>query len=368
MNGVRSITRLISSGLAIGASSLAAHASDAVMGSDPVGAFVRMQGVVSVAGMAPLPVGELPTGEYTFRAEGPGLPAVRGRFAVASGSLRRLAWTGPTAFLYPPGLAHLERGERRGWTFLASGLVGGGMYLRARSERSEAQDEIAAAEAAYASAVSLEGIRSARDELELATTRRDDEEELSLLWAGFAGASWLGAAIETWLLTPEPHLRRYDTGDYSVRLPRAAGWKAAVRSALVPGAGQRYAGRNTHATLFTAGVVLAGGAAIVAQESFLDARREQALEQARYDRASTPAELDAARARLSDAAEKADDRNALRWTFVGTAAAIYAWNVLDAWLSSGSGAATLRDADGDFSLGIAPSVDGLRAAATWSIR
>jgi len=340
-----------------------AAAATASLASSPPGRYLSIKGPVSVTGTAPLPMEDLPIGEYKLFASGPGLPSVRGRFVRSETGLYDLGWAGPTALIYPPGLTHLLRGEWiRGATLLAVGGGAGAMAVRTHTDMQDAESELDAALQAYGRAVSEEAIREARLDVWAASQRKNDEEEVRNLWAGLLGASWLASGVEVLFLTPQPRLSGSDGGgQFLATLPTAGGMGAAFRSLLVPGAGQRYMGQDTRGNFFfTLTAALAAGA-IVAHDEFLTARRDQSEAQRRFDEADQEEDLDAARADLRAAAGRVDDKQTLRWALVGTAAGVHLWNVLDAFgLGDRYNLPELRMTPN-------PETDGIAVGASWSI-
>jgi hypothetical protein len=118
-----------------------------------------------------------------------------------------------------------------------------------------------------------------------------------------------------------------------VTFPRADRWKAVARSLIVPGGGQRYLGRTTRAAWFSTLVAASAAGAILAQDAFLDARRDHLAAQRRLHAAVGDDE--ALRATVDEAASTRDFRSTLRWVLAGTAASIYLWNVVDALFVGG---------------------------------
>jgi hypothetical protein len=164
------------------------------------------------------------------------------------------------------------------------------------------------------------------------------------------------------LLTPQASLQRMAGGQYSLAMPRSGRFKAALRSLLVPGAGQRYMGREAQGNFFLSMTASLAAATIVAHDVFLDARRDQAEAQYRFDNAHSAAEIREARSELEDAADRVDDRNVLRWTVFGVTAGMYLWNIIDAFQSGDNGPSN------DLSWSLAPTSDGVMVCATWSLR
>jgi hypothetical protein len=331
--------------------------------SDPPGAYVQIRGPVSVSGTAPVSLAELPLGEYGLTLGGPGRVTLRGRFTRSDADLVDHSWAGIFALAYPPGLQHLRRAEGRGWVFLGAGIVSATLTATEESARRHAETDRDKAYRTYVAAISREAMRDARGRMLDAIQEKQDRREVRDLWLGYLAATWIGAGVEAWLLTPEPVLDVGDAGKYNVAVPEASGFQAGWRSVLVPGAGQRYVGRSRRGDLFLAATAALGAGAIGAQSEFLEARRDQMAAQRRFDEAETTEAVGPARDRLGRAANHADDWNTLRWVLVGATAGAYLWNVLDAFGAGGS-----LGEGGDVSWSVAPSPDGGFVSATWSVR
>jgi len=332
-----------------------------LLDANPPDAHLSVRGAVSLAGVAPLPLANLPVGEYGLAADGPGLPAVRGRFVLSPEGLSARPWAGPTALILPPGVVHLERGETRGWTLAGAGIAGATLAIVSEAAIRNADDKVDRASLSYAWAVSEENIAAARRSLLDATQEREDQKEIRNLWLGYLGATWLGAALEAVLLTPQPSFEAVGPEQYLVTLPRAGGAEAALRSALVPGGGQRYMGRASRGNFFFTATATLAAASVAAHDAFLEARRDQAEAQRRFDDVERESELDRARRDLEKAAERVDDKNTLRWALVGATAGVYAWNVIDAF---GLGQSARIPG---LTWSVAPGPDGVLMCATWSM-
>lgn len=349
--------------LAWAASGTPARAAETALSSTPPGLRVSLSGPVSLSGSAPLPVDDLPAGRYVLLLSGAGYPIARGSFHREPGEAWRLSsYAGPGALLTPPGLTHLARGERtRGMILLGAGLASAGVAIVQQVQLDDAADDVRRAQRRYDDASGDTAVREARAALESAHDRADRAREVRSLWTAFAGAVWVGAAAEAWILTPAPDLAR--NGDmWNVSTARRSGAAAALRSALVPGGGQRYAGRNGAAGRFAVGVTVAAAGALLAHESYLDKRSELDEAQRRYDAATTEGEATRWRDRVEDVKDAADGRNRLRWVVAGAAGAIYVWNVIDAALSAGPAGEARA-----WSLRLRPEGDGFAAGFTWRI-
>jgi hypothetical protein len=341
-----------------------AAAQGMALESDPPGAYVQIRGPVSLSGTAPVPLAELPLGEYGLMCSGPGRVSLRGRFVRSDAGLVGRSWAGVSALVHPPGLQHLRSADDRGWVFLGAGIVSATLTAAEEAAHQSAETDREKAYRSYAGAVSSEAILEARGRMLDAIQEKQDRREVRNLWLGYLAAAWIGAGVEAWLLTPEPILEAGNAGQYVVSVPGAGGIQAGWRSLLVPGAGQRYVGRSGRGDFFLAATAVLGAGAIGAQETFLEARRDQAAAQRWFDEAQTTEAVGPARDRLQRAANRADDRNALRWALVGAAAGAYLWNVLDAFGSNGR-----FDDIPELGWSVAPSPDGGGyVCATWSVR
>lgn len=135
-----------------------------------------------------------------------------------------------------------------------------------------------------------------------------------------------------------------------------------MRSALVPGAGQRFMGQDRRGNFFLGATAILAAGALVAHDAFLEAHRDQAEAQQRFDRSEVEDQIRLARSELREAADDADNRNVIRWALVGATAGVYLWNVLDAF-----GLGNHMDVP-NLAWSAAPSSDGVLVCATWSIR
>ncbi len=330
--------------------------------SVPHGAHVAIRGPVSLSGSTPFSIAEIPAGDYRMTAGGPGLPVVRGRFACSKEGIVGREWSGASALLFPPGVVHATRGERRGMIFLSAGSGSATMSLLSESTVRQAQRQRDKALSAYRSAVSEADILDARLALDSADQKLKDYKEVRNLWLGYLAYTWIGSSVENLLLTPQPTYVASSQGEYVLKLPRAGPWQAAMRSILVPGAGQRYMGHDGRAGLFTAATAALGAGAILAHEGFLNARRAQAEAQSRYTNAETEDEMIQARGALQKAADRTDKRNLLQWSLAGSAAGVYLWNIVDA---AGLGREAKSSA---VELSLVPSSGGVLLGATWSFQ
>lgn len=341
--------------------------------SVPPGCWLQLDGPTFVSGSAPLPIAALPEGRYLLIAAGPGIASVRAKIqSNANEELLAVPLVPAGSVFFPPGATHFRSLEyTRGVAFFTSGLTGGIALGYAESGRSEASDKLQLAAEAYNRAVSESDINTARDRVASTNQELDDKTRMRNLWATYLAGVWVSAALET-RVTPRPSLSRNGQGVYSLTLPRVNTWSAAWRALLIPGGGQRYLGRNNRSNVsaFSTYGLVAGG--LFAYDALLRERRSRDDALRRYSRASSPSELNQHRVDALNAADKANDFNALRWWLFGAAAATHLWSIVDAWQvasysSSNSQPHASRDADSDVGLTLLPSPDGVQLSLAWRL-
>jgi hypothetical protein len=341
-----------------GALLLPAAGRAADLQSTPAGVHVKVSGRVGLAGVTPLPLDDLPPGDYRLEARGRGTVLARGRLVRESNAFAVIPAASATALFLPPGILHMQQHETgRGLLFLGGGLAGATMAVVNEVSRSDAQEDVDIAQQRYDMAVSEEDITAARLNLESARDETDDEAEMRNLWALYGGAVWVGAAVEQWLLTPHATL---NSKSDALEVPRAGGAPAAIRSLFVPGSGQRYVGRSGRGNVFTISVMGLGAMTLIAHESYLAASRDQADAQRRYAAATTEEDLNRWQSNLENAADDADSKNTLQWAFVGLTAGAYIWNVVDAWFIG-----ERIGSESPLDMSVLPRSDGVEASLTW---
>lgn len=165
---------------------------------------------------------------------------------------------------------------------------------------------------------------------------------------------------------------RGESRDLDIRLVPKAGWKAGLRSMIVPGWGQAYGEKPAKGALFLAGTALAAGGLVWANEDYRN--RVDDYESARnaYLETTNIDELDPLRAKADRARGRADRaydrRQALLYATVG----LYAASLLDAVLlfpgpSEGSYASLSPWGTDGPQLALAPSREGnLTLALRWT--
>jgi hypothetical protein len=337
----------------------------------PPGAYLRVEGPVSVAGELPLAVESWPLGNYDLVVEQTGLARAKANVACDGASgLRLRPGAGALHMLIPPGVAHFGRGEiGRGLTMVGSATLGGILIWVEESDRRDAARAVQTFQGLYEQAQSEEAIRQARIAVEAASRREQDELAMRNLWIGYTAVIWAGAGVESWLLSPRPHLSARAARQYVLDVPRVGAWQTFWRSALVPGSGHRYMGQDRRANVAAVSVYGFAAGSLFAHEYYLEARRTQAIAQETYEAANTEGEIARARRFLVDSANETHDRNTLRWCIFGLTIGAYCWNVLDAAFQGSAAALPPQSAvpprTSRLHWLLQPSPSGLSAAAIW---
>jgi hypothetical protein len=341
-----------------------ARGQEIMLDSEPPGLFIRIEGSAKISGTAPIPLEDLSLGSYMIRSHGVGVAEGRARFRrVSEDDFRTKNWAGAYALLLPPGFLHFHRGEKfRGFLYFLAGATGAVGIVVKENDRRQADDLAQEAQEIYNQAVSPEAIAEAAILLSLANEAEAEEAQLRNLWALYLGIAWVGAGLEGWLLTPTPKVRPVGSNQYVLDVPAVNRWSAAMRSAIAPGAGQRYTGKYGKGNFYTAGFFLMGALTLIAQDNYLDAKRDQDRAQFRYNRSESQEEVDRNRRALFDAADNTNDWDTRRRIFLGATAVVYLWNIADAY-SLGASQTVKRS----MSWSVLPTPDGFRTALTWRL-
>ncbi|MBI5836646.1 MAG: hypothetical protein HZB25_05320 [Candidatus Eisenbacteria bacterium] len=341
--------------VALGACLAAAPAPAQTLLSSPPHAELRLDGPVRVIGPSPLMLEEPLRGEYLLTAEKPGFvvqkarlrfpegggparPAGSGPFSGVSGVIRTLAL---------PGVGQMAAGERgHGWVMLLTEAGALGMVIKSDADARHALNDYNSAYDRLQAAAGTTVTAEEQTDLEIAVRRaqylQDDARASRRRWLVFAGLTWGYSVLDQAFLRGGLDVRTHGFDTLRVTLQPVSRTQAVLRSALVPGAGQAYAGhrgRGAWLLLFTGGLT---SVALAGEHHFDRTLSEQAEAQARYDalsaRTSDVDRLNSARdalqQRYSDASSARRTRTLL-WAAAGTA---WVLNILDAMVMDIPGA------------------------------
>lgn len=341
-----------------------AAASDVRLESPLAGLRLMIRGPLTVSGETPLEIEDLPAGRYRLRFDGWGVSTGRASITMGrDGTIESGRLHGAGSLLMPPGVAALEGGfKARGLLLLGMGSGGLVGAILKEKDRLTARDDYKRALDAYDRATSPEEAR--RQRLRALSTHdlEQDEAEVRTLWGIYFGSLWIGSALEAWLLTPSASFDRSGDGTYQVEVPSASGAFAGLRSALVPGAGQRALGHEGRGNRFMLAVGVLGAASILSHDSFLDARRDQRDYQRRYDAATSDEEISRLSRDLRKASDRADDWNWVRWSLVALTGGMHLWNIVDA-----VGLGQSESKPGSVKLSVIPAKAGLELGLVWGV-
>jgi hypothetical protein len=342
-----------------------AKATGRVLVPEPDGAWLHLTGTTTIHSRGPLDLASIPETKGDLVLWAPRHYAARARFVHdPEHGMQLRPWSGLSAFVQPPGFAHLRRTEARGWVHFGAWAAAGWASLHAHGSLQDARERSIELQAELRAASTT---ASERGWLELAAASARDEvfdfENVRDLWAVLLGSVWVGAGLEAWLLTPAPSLRNDDGRGFVIGTARIDRARTALSSLIVPGAGQRAVGRTRAANVFGVAVLLGAAGAIIAQEEFLDARRERLHLNRLVARSGESEANSVLRDELARAIDEEDRASTTRYLIAGAAVVLHACNVLDA-LRGGGDAESESPATARFH--VQPTPDGARAV--WVMR
>jgi hypothetical protein len=108
-------------------------------------------------------------------------------------------------------------------------------------------------------------------------------------WLAYGGAVWGMSAIDYWML-PRFTVMEATPTRLSLAIPTLGRAKVAVRSLIIPGAGQEFANHGGRGALWMAGVLAAGAGYTAAHQALVHKRALLELNRLRYDAATDPNE------------------------------------------------------------------------------
>jgi len=118
--------------------------------------------------------------------------------------------------------------------------------------------------------------------------------------------------------------------EIDLRMKKKSRIKSAMRSIVIPGWGQRYAGQSKKGMVFTTLTVGAVAAYLIADNNFNDKHDDFKTVLGEYDQLSSVSERQQMYPSLVAAQDKAYDAETIKQITVGTIAGVWALNVIDA--------------------------------------
>lgn len=160
--------------------------------------------------------------------------------------------------------------------------------------------------------------------------------EHAWLTAALSGWLYAGNLFETFLLSSPPKASRIEGTDFSVEIPRRSRARAAFRSMLFPGLGQKYNGSFGKGLLFQTSFIFLAYFTLDAKMHYDLATVDYQLAFDRYQAAVSAPEIEAARAEAKKKFEAKDAREEEMYAFAISAGTIWFLNVLDAIVFGGT--------------------------------
>ena len=333
----------------LGAGPALAQSNTQTLLSYPPRAELHLDGPVKVTGTSPLLIEEPLRGYYLLTATKPGFATQRARiyFPEGGGSARPAGGStvsgvgGVVRTLLLPGAAQWASGERgHGLMLLASEAWALGWVIKSESDYRaglSALEQAGARQAASGGTIlDPEAQAQLQVDVQQAQDRVDDARAARKRWFLVAGAAWGYSVLDQLVLRGSLDVQPAGLDTLHIRMRYVSRSEAVLRSAVIPGSGQAYAGHHGRGGWFT----LLGTAALslaLSGEQHLDRTlSEQAEAQVRYDAlgaaGASQDRLNQARddleRRYAEASNARRTRN-LMWT---TAALVWGLNVLDAAL------------------------------------
>jgi hypothetical protein len=313
--------------------------------SSPPRAEARLTGLAgSILGITPLSIPGNLRGTYRLSVAKPGYAFQRVRLDFA-GKSSELSPGQPVAAmpspllstLLPPGSLEIQQGMGlRGVSYLVGEIaaITGTAWSHRRanslSEDSEALAEAAAAAGGeLATGLANESIRTAQ--------RADAYRRARTQWLLLGAGLWTVNALERTVMSGSSVPAVDGRGNLKVSLRPLTRTGVALRSAILPGWGQAYAGRGGAASGFlTSGLTLLSGF-LLADQAYDRAESEFKHAERELDLARQAGEEEYAQAlsALQHADEVADDAWRVRSIALAGTAALWAYNFFDAVYSGG---------------------------------
>ena len=310
--------------------------------SRPIRGRAVLTGPGRFQGPLPLTVPAELQGEYWIDVTAPGYEAQRARvlFPGSGAPLEVIPGSRPgggsstaRAFLWP-GLANLSSDDPdpvRGYGLAFAGGVGVTGLVASELRRRNAADDaalaptppgnLAAETAARINAAKAEGTESA------ATSARTD-------WAFFMAGAWGASLVDSYLFEPGG-APTADLTEVTFDLEPHSRGQAMLRSALIPGFGQVYAGREGAAAVAFYGTVGSLTGLLMAEHAYEESVDQlSALEDLYEDPGADPEALGMVRQAIDEQVTSADDRRQVRNILAGITAGFWLWNVVDAGLGT----------------------------------
>jgi hypothetical protein len=244
--------------------------------SSPPGASISIKGPTEVYGHTPMDLPSSVVGRFSMLAQGGGVARTQGEFEFGTLGERPTMVSegpgmGPTLFLRSlnfPGFPDISAKRTTRGIVLTLAEVGAlGMAAGAHVRYRNHLNESGAEEAIFAR----------------------EERRIRNSWLAYGGAVWMASAVDYWML-PRFTVDEATANRLSLGIPTLSRAKVALRSLIVPGAGQEFANHGGRGALWMAGVLAAGVGYTAAHQALVHKRALLELNRLRYDAATDPSE------------------------------------------------------------------------------
>lgn len=278
--------------------------------SSAPGATVALHGSSDLLGEAPIDLGPEWVGRYRVTMQAPGYAAARGELELPGQGMTPSALSSPTlSALYFPGVsAILSHRNKRGAAFLIAGVGGLGAVVRDHLE-----------------------FRSKRNDLDPETQdRAKDFQYARNRWALYTAGVWGLSALDH-VTRARVELLEATPARITLGGPKLTRGGVVLRSMIVPGGGQDFAGQELKGSLWLGSVFLSGAAYLTANESHRRIETKLARAQTLL-LAATPSDLADRQADVTHFTDLESRSSRLVRRLALATIVIHAANVLDAGL------------------------------------
>jgi hypothetical protein len=312
--------------------------------SSPPAVQVTLDGPSTHGGVTPFTVPGNLRGKYAVEVYKPGYVYASGKLDFVfedindpTSSPVKASRSRAVMFAMPPGLVEWQDGFRmQGAALMGSGLGAGTGIVWSHSRQVSYDSQ---ASSLYVQAEDATGDRRTELEIEARRAQRHAEawSKASIEWMAFGGGLWVLNSIARFT-SPSLDAEFDADGKLALNLTPVKRSSVALRSLLLPGWGQAYAGRmQASGNFLTGGLSMVMGT-LLAHQAYGRAEAEliYSAEYLDYIRKIDPDATREAQQQLDNAQQIADSAWSTRNLTLGLTAAVWAYNLFDAvYFSSG---------------------------------
>ncbi len=326
--------------------------------SSPPAAEVALAGPSQLGGTTPLRLPGNLKGTYRINAFKPGFAYATTRVEFVPGLGEDTAYpiAAPPSLLsstlMPPGALEWQGGERQvGASLFGAELaaVAGAIWS---GRRADTYRQDATANSGQGFLAEIDAYRS--------DLRRAAWEKATRQFTVAAAGLWAVSIVSRTGLAAHLDTQFDGGGTMAIQLPRAGRGAVIFRSALLPGWGQRHAGRLVAGRHLLTASMATGLAALLASQSYDRAAAELRAAEARFDylRQTDVGAAIQARTALDQSQTDSDRAHTARLATLGLTAGLWAYNLFDAWVFTNDAAQRFGDAADAPQVAVLPPVQG----------